>query len=73
MAKSTKAEKAEAKQAETEDCERGKRLRDVALDCYIRDNPTHGKPEWRELRDWSVSAWTKLARALVAAGWRAPS
>lgn len=50
----------------------GRHLRDLALQVYVVHNQHHDRPEWRELRDWSLPAWRVIAGSLLAAGWKPP-
>lgn len=51
--------------------EGGEALRDLALDAYLKGNPSH-QPGWRELPPFSREAWALVWEALLEAGWRPP-
>lgn len=50
----------------------GRSLRDAVLKCYIGHNEYHDRPGWEELRDYSRETWTRVAAALLGAGWKPP-
>jgi hypothetical protein len=50
----------------------GRHTRDLVLRCYIASNPYHDRPGWEEITDHSRDTWTRVAKALMAAGWLPP-
>lgn len=61
-----------AKDQDTDHARAGRELRDLVLSCRIRANPYHDCPGWEELTDYSRATWTRVAMALIQAGWLPP-